>query len=438
MQFIKKYRRWLIVLGVVLILVLAIGRKQGWFGNQAWLKVSTEEVIHRDIIEVVTANGKIQPEMEVKVSPDISGEVIELYVNEGDEVTRGSLLARIDPEIYKSNYDRLLAALSTQKANESNAKARLAQAQAQFKNTELSFKRNESLWKQGVISASEYDAAKAAFEVSQAEVQSAEHSVKAATFTVRSAEASVQEARENLQKTSIYAPNDGTVSRLNVEQGERVVGASQFSSGTEIMRIANLRSMEVKVSVSENDIVRVSLGDTCLVEVDAYLDELFKGKVTEIATSAETLGASVDQVTNFDVRIQILPESYQALMEGKDSSYSPFRPGMSATVDIQTRKTRQVVAVPIQSVTTRDADSTATPSGEEEEKVNEVVFVFEDGKARMQAVQTGIQDNMYIQILEGLDTGQEVISAPYRAISRTLKDGDHVEKVSKDQLFKEE
>lgn len=438
MQFIKKHRRWLIVLGVVLILVLAIGRKQGWFGNQAWLKVSTEEVIHRDIIEVVTANGKIQPEMEVKVSPDISGEVIELYVNEGDEVTRGSLLARIDPEIYKSNYDRLLAALSTQKANESNAKARLAQAQAQFKNTELSFKRNESLWKQGVISASEYDAAKAAFEVSQAEVQSAEHSVKAATFTVRSAEASVQEARENLQKTSIYAPNDGTVSRLNVEQGERVVGASQFSSGTEIMRIANLRSMEVKVSVSENDIVRVSLGDTCLVEVDAYLDELFKGKVTEIATSAETLGASVDQVTNFDVRIQILPESYQALMEGKDSSYSPFRPGMSATVDIQTRKTRQVVAVPIQSVTTRDEDSTAASSEEEEEKVNEVVFLFEDGKARMQAVKTGIQDNMYIQILEGLDTGQEVISAPYRAISRTLKDGDHIEKVSKDQLFKEE
>lgn len=438
MQFIKKHRRWLIVLGVVLILVLAIGRKQGWFGNQAWLKVSTEEVIHRDIIEVVTANGKIQPEMEVKVSPDISGEVIELYVNEGDEVKRGSLLARIDPEIYKSNYDRLLAALSTQKANESNAKARQAQAQAQFKNTELSFKRNETLWKQGVISQSEFDAAKAAFEVAQAEVQSAEHSVKAATFTVRSAEASVQEARENLQKTSIYAPNDGTVSRLNVEQGERVVGASQFSSGTEIMRIANLRSMEVKVSVSENDIVRVSLGDTCIVEVDAYLDELFKGKVTEIATSAETLGASVDQVTNFDVRIQILPESYQALMEGKDSSYSPFRPGMSATVDIQTRKTRQVVAVPIQSVTTRDEDSTAAPTGEEEEKVNEVVFLYEDGKARMQAVKTGIQDNMYIQILEGLDTGQEVISAPYRAISRTLKDGDHVEKVSKDQLFKEE
>jgi HlyD family secretion protein len=438
MQFIRKHRRWLIVVGVILILVLAIGRKQGWFGNQAWLKVSTEEVIHRDIIEVVTANGKIQPEMEVKVSPDISGEVIELYVKEGDEVTRGSLLARIDPEIYKSNYDRLLAALSTQKANESNAKARLAQAEAQFKNTELSFKRNETLWKQGVISEAEYDAAKAAFEVARAEVQSAEHSVKAATFTVRSAEASVQEARENLQKTSIYAPNDGTVSRLNVEQGERVVGASQFSSGTEIMRIANLRSMEVKVSVSENDIVRVSLGDTCIVEVDAYLDNLFKGLVTEIATSAETLGASVDQVTNFDVRIQILPESYQVLMEGKDSSYSPFRPGMSATVDIQTRKTRQVVAVPIQSVTTRDADSTAAPSGEEEEKVNEVVFLFEDGKARMQSVQTGIQDNMYIQILEGLDTGQEVISAPYRAISRTLKDGDHVEKVSKDQLFKEE
>jgi HlyD family secretion protein len=438
MQFIRKHRIWLIILGVLLILVLAFGRKQGWFGNQAWLKVSTEEVGLRDIIEVVTANGKIQPEMEVKISPDISGEVIELYVKEGEEVSRGTLLARIDPEIYKSNYDRLLASLSTQRANESNTKARLAQARAQYKNAELSFQRNEKLWKQGAISEAEYDAAKASWEVAQAEVQSAEHSVKAASFTVLSAEASVQEARENLQKTSIYAPNDGTVSRLNVEQGERVVGASQFSSGTEIMRIANLRSMEVKVSVSENDIVRVNLGDTCIVEVDAYLDETFKGLVTEIATSAETLGASVDQVTNFDVRINILPESYRFLMEGRDSSYSPFRPGMSATVDIQTKKVSQVLSVPIQSVTTREADSSSENNAETEASANEIVFLYEEGSAVMQKVKTGVQDNMYIEIVEGLESGQEVITAPYRAISRTLKDKDHVEKVSKDKLFKED
>lgn len=442
MKIKKKHTRILIALGVVLILVLAFGKRQGWYGDEAWLKVSTEQVERRDIVEVVTANGKIQPETEVKVSPDISGEVIELYVKEGDEVNAGELLARIDPEIYKSNYDRMAAALNTQKANEANARARVAQARAQFTNAKVSFERNEKLWKQGVISDSEYDAAKASYEVAEAELVSAEQSLKAAQFTVKSSEASLQEARENLDKTSIYAPTDGTVSRLNVEKGERVVGASQFSSGTEIMRIANLLSMEVSVSVNENDIVRVDLGDTSIVEVDAYLDREFRGIVTEIATSADVAGVSVDQVTNFDVKIRILQESYQDMMRSHDSTYSPFRPGMSATVDIQTAKVADVLTVPIQAVTTRAEEDSISgeekPENEEVEEVQEVVFLYSDGKVRMVEVETGVQDNMYIEVKSGLEEGDEIVTAPYRAVSRKLDDGDEVEKVDRDKLFSED
>lgn len=442
MKLLRKYYRYLIGLVILLIITLAVGKKQGWFGKTDATKVSTEEVVRRDIIEIVTANGKIQPEIEVKVSPDISGEVIELYVQEGEEVKAGDLLALIDPEIYKSNYDRMVAALNTQRANEANTGARLAQAKAQYTNAKLSFDRNEKLWKQGAISAAEYDAAKASFEVAKAEVNSAEQSVKAAEYTVKSSEASVKEARENLNKTSIYAPHNGTVSRLNIEKGERVVGASQFSSGTEIMRIANLLSMEVNVSVNENDIVRVNLGDTCIVEVDAYLDKDFKGIVTEIATSAMTAGVSVDQVTNFDVKILILPESYKEMIP-EDGSYSPFRPGMSATVDIQTERVSKVLTVPIQAVTTRsDRDTTdardigapqTTPA--EDEEIQEVVFTYKDGLATMVEVKTGVQDNLYIEIQSGLEEKMEVITAPYRTVSRKLKDGDKVEKVAKDKLF---
>jgi len=438
----RKYLKLAIPLVVVAIIVLAIGKKQGWFGEETGIRIATEQASPRDLVEVVSANGKIQPETEVKVSPDISGEVIDLFVKEGDEVKTGDLLARIDPEIYQSNYDRIIATLNTQRANEANARARLAQAEAQFTNAKLSFERNETLWKQGAISGAEYDAARAQYDVGKAEVEAARQGVKAAEYTVRSSEAAVKEAAENLSKTSIYAPNDGTVSRLNVEKGERVVGASQFSSGTEIMRIANLNSMEVNVSVNENDIVRVSLGDTCIIEVDAYLDHDFKGIVTEIATSANVTGTSVDQMTNFDVKILILASSYADLVPDSISAYSPFRPGMSATVDIQTERVGQALTVPIQAVTTRsekdEAESdTTTADAAVEEDLQEVVFLFEDGQAKMVKVETGIQDSEYIQVLSGLEEGQEVITAPYRAVSRKLKDGDKVVKVPKEELFSE-
>ncbi len=455
----KNKKKWIkisIIAVVIIIIVLAIGKKQGWFGKQDAIKVSTEKVANRSIIETVSANGKIQPETEVKISPDISGELIELYVKEGDHVNQGDILAKVNPEIYQSNYDQSTAGLNMQKANEANAKARLAQVQAQFTNAKSSYDRNDKLYKQQAISASEFDAAKSAFESARAEVEAAEQSVKAASYTVKSSEAALKESRENLTKTTIYSPVEGTVSKLNVEKGERVVGTSQFSSGTEIMRIANLDGMEVNVSANENDIVRVHLGDTALIEVDAYLNRKFKGIVTEVATSANTSGVSVDQVTNFDVKIRVLRDSYKDLLKPLMPDFSPLRPGMSATVDIQTEIAKNVMTIPIQAVTTRtdtsllkDKEKIKPKTEKPDENVEdarvkkeqvsvEYVFVYDNGVAKMRKVKSGIQDNTYIRIISGLTNNDEIITAPYLAVSKTLKDGQKVNKVDKNDLFKEE
>jgi len=439
----KKIFIWGGIIIFVIIIILAVTKKRG----SAGIKVTTEQVQKRTIVETVSANGKIQPEVEVKISPYISGEVVELYVKEGDEVQEGELLAKIDPEIYISNYERIEASLQMQKANLANSKARLAQSQAQFVKAQEDFKRNKQLFEQNVISQSDFDGATSAFEVAKEEVTAARENVKAAEFSVSSSQASLKEAKENLTRTAIYAPNNGTVSRLSVEKGERVTGASQFSSGTEIMRIANLERMVVDVEVNENDIVRVSMEDTCIIEVDAYLNDKFKGIVTEIATSANITGVSADQVTNFEVKILILESSYKQLIKKDNYIKSPFRPGMSATVDIQTETAPNILTVSIQAVTTR-ADTTGksdTKRDEEnedeeteekkDEELQEYVFLYEDEIAEMQKVETGIQDNMYIQILEGLEEGQEIIVGPYRAVSKKLKDGDEVKKVDKKDLF---
>lgn len=435
-----------IAIVILIVIVLAVARKQGVIGEQHRTRVTVEEVSKRTIIEIVAASGKIQPEVEVKISPDLSGEVVELDVKEGDYVKQGQFLAKINPKIYLSNYDRIKASLNMQKANLANAKARLAQVQAQFINAEVSYNRTRSLLEQDAVSQADYDAARASFLVAQSEVIASEQSVIAAEFSVKSAEASVKEARENLTKTSIFSPIEGTISKLSVEKGERVVGTSQFA-GTEIMRIARLSSMEVIVSVAENDIVRVNLNDTAMIEVDAYLSRKFKGIVTSIATSANLAGVSADQVTNFDVHIRILPGSYSDLMHEGMKDFSPFRPGMSATVDIQTKTEYNVLTVPIQAVTTRadtvnneennrgitdkNADNITTASKE----IKEYVFLFNDNTAQLTEVKTGIQDNMYIQILEGLEEEQEVITGPFRAVSSTLKDGDAVKKVERSELF---
>ncbi|MEI8046667.1 MAG: efflux RND transporter periplasmic adaptor subunit [Bacteroidota bacterium] len=450
-MFTKKKITWILIIFVAVALIVGvIAKKKGLIGKPDESKVATEKVTKRTIVEVVSASGKIAPEFEVKLSPDVSGEIIELLVKEGDQIKAGQLLAKINPEIYLSNYDRTIAAQNTSQANLANSKARLAQVKSQFINAKSSFDRNEKLHSQKTISDAEYETSKANYEVALAEVEAAEESVKAAAFNVKSADAGVKESKENLSKTSIFAPVGGTVSKLNLEKGERVAGASQFGSGTEILRIANLQTMEVNVSVNENDIVRVTLNDTALVEVDAYQNRKFKGIVTEISTSANTVGVSADQVTNFEVKIRILPDSYKDLINAEKPNDSPFRPGMSATVDIQTESMANVLTLPIQAITSR-ADTTqkviAKPENTEEsgvkteepkkkmEVVQEYVFVYDNGVAKMLKVKTGIQDNTYIQIVEGVKDGQEIITAPYRSVSKKLKDGDKVKKVDPKDLY---
>lgn len=445
MKLSKRRRNFILIAAGIIIIVILVILAMNKGKDRTGIKVTTEKAERRTIVEVVSANGKIQPEKDIKISPYISGEVIELYVKEGEQVKKGDLLAKIDPEIYRANYDRTMAMLNSQKAAESNAQARVAQAEAQFRNAELTYNRNKKLWEEKVVSDADFDAAKSAYEVAKAEKDAAYQNLKSAQFGVESAEASLKEAGENLYKTTIISPSDGTVSKLSVEMGERVTGASQFSAGTEIMRIANLENMEVNVEVNENDIVRVAMYDTCLIEVDAYLDKKFKGLVTEISTSANTTGVSADQVTNFNVKIRILPESYAEMVDTAKSIRSPFRPGMSATVDIQTETEHGVLTVPIQSVTTR-SDTTGFVKEEDanadvamaKDTVKEYVFLVKDGKAVMQEVKTGIQDITYIQVLSGLEEGQEVITAPYRAISKRLKNDDPVKVVDKKELYAEE
>ncbi len=417
----NKYVPYYIGAFVVIIVLLVIGKKQGWFGEDMEVKVIAETVESHSITELITANGKVQPETEVKISPDVSGEIIELYVEEGDAVEQGKLLVVIKPDMY-------ISALNRAKASLNSAKARQAQAEARMIESELAFKRSNTLYKQEAIPVSDFETAQAAYKVAEAEVRAAE-------FAVKSAEATVAEAEEQLTKTKIYAPISGTVSKLNVEQGERVVGTNMYA-GTEMMVVANLNKMEVKVEVNENDIVKVSKMDTALVEVDAYLKRSFKGVVTEIANSANTVGAATDQVTNFDVKVLLLENSYADLIDSSTMNLYPFRPGMSATVDIQTETRDSVISVPIQAVTTRFAKGEEEEDDSDEDKVkDEVIFVMRDGLAYKQVVETGIQDNMNIEIVSGINEGDEIITGPYNVVSRILKDSTDVKKVDKKEIF---
>jgi len=412
----NKILKILIFAVVVLLIFAIIGKKAGWFGKAATVKVAVEYAERREITETITANGKIQPEKEVKITPDVSGEIVELTVREGDQVIKGQLLLRIKPDIYISQRDRSVAAISSNRA-------RLAQAEAQFTQAELSFKRIKQLFEEEAISQSEYEQAEASYNVAKAEVD-------AAKYSVISSEASLKEANENLVKTSIYAPMDGTVSMLLVELGERVAGTN-LMAGTEILRIADLSRMEARVEVNENDIVRVELGDTALIEVDAYLDEKFTGIVTEIANSAKTTGVSADQVTNFDVEIFILPGSYQKFA---DQGINPFRPGMSTTVGIQTERKDSVLTVPIQSVTTR-IDTSKVNVKAAKDDIRTLVFTTDGKHALAKDVKTGIQDINYIEIISGLEDSAKLITAPFSAISKKLSDSTLIEIVKKEDLF---
>lgn len=401
-------------IALVVIVLLVVGKKAGWFGKSGnYKEVEITTVERLDIIEKVSATGKIQPETEVKLSSEVSGEIIELPVVEGQQVEKGDLLVRINPEIYQSNLERSRAALQ-------NIRSGLAQSEASLREAESNYERNRTLFEKGIISKAEWDRIVSAYEVAQANRQ-------AAFYSVRSSEASVNEALESLGRTNIYAPMSGTISSLDAELGERVVGTQQMA-GTEILRVADLSNMEVEVDVNENDIVKVSIGDSTLVEVDAYLKQEFKGVVTEISNSANAT-ATADQVTNFKVKIKILKESYEHLLEGRPESYSPFRPGMTATVDIITNRRNNVIGVPISAVVVK-SDTTSGRGNTERAASNqlfETVYVKEGDEAKVRVIKTGIQDDANIEITEGLEEGEDVITGPYNTVTKLLKGGDKVE-----------
>ena len=417
----KKTIYLLIAAAVAIIALLIVLSKTGVIGNKDKGKsVEITNVKATTIVETVSATGKIQPEIEVKISSEVSGEIIALNVIEGQVVKKGDLLVKINPDLYTSGYNRTLSNLAGTKAN-------LSQAEASFKEAKANYDRNKTLFDKGIISKSDWDKTVASFEVAKANKQSA-------YFNVQSASATVNEAKDNLGRTTIYAPADGTISVLNVELGERVLGTQQMA-GTEILRVANLNNMEVEVDVNENDIVKIKVGNEANVEVDAYLKKQFKGIVTSISNSASST-LTADQVTNFKVKIRILKESYQDLLEGKPATYSPFRPGMTATVDIITKTRANVLAVPISSVVVK-SDTTAVKAfkveDEEEKKAApksdkklECVFVKVGDKAKIRIIKTGIQDDTNIEVLSGLKKGDVVITGPYSTVSKELNSGDKV------------
>ncbi|MFV5700587.1 efflux RND transporter periplasmic adaptor subunit [Flavobacterium sp. XS2P12] len=408
---------------VVIIALLIVLSKKGIIGNKDKGKeVEIAQVDAITIVETVSATGKIQPEIEVKISSEVSGEIISLNVKEGQVVKKGDLLVKINPDLYTSGYNRSVSNLS-------GTKAGLSQADASFKEAKSSYDRNKTLFEKGIISRSDWDKAIASFEVAKAAKQTA-------YFNVQSASATVNEAKDNLGRTTIYAPADGTISVLNVELGERVLGTQQMA-GTEILRVANLNNMEVEVDVNENDIVKIKVGDEAKVEVDAYLKKQFQGIVTSISNSASS-ALTADQVTNFKVKVRILKESYQDLLEGKPASYSPFRPGMTATVDIITKTKKNVLSVPISSVVVKsdtaavkeikieDPQSDEKKAAPKSDKKFECVFVKVGDKAKIRIIKTGIQDDTNIEVLTGLKKGDVVITGPYTTVSKELNSGDKV------------
>jgi HlyD family secretion protein len=438
-----------LILGIILLVVLAAVVFGG--SGEEGTRVFVQEVTQRPIQEVVSASGKIFPQTEVKISSDVSGEVVELYVEEGDSVVPNQLLAKIDPDLYQSQVARGVAEVNSSKARLANAKALISnseaqreQIRAQLENARDILDRNEQLYRDSIISLADLQTSQANvrgleanLEAAQSSVDAAKESAEAAQYNVQSSEAGLGEVRTSLRRTTLYAPMGGVVSLLNVEQGERVVGTIQMT-GTELMRIANLNAMEVRVEVSENDVPSVSLGDKAEIEVDAYLNRKFTGTVTQIANSSTTAGLAdnvlnSDQVTNFEVRISIDADSYADLISAGNTY--PFRPGMSAGVDILTELAEDATSIPIESVTTREAtEEGATGTSE----LQEVVFVVRSDTVDQVPVTTGLQDAKYIQITSGVEVGERVVAGPYGALSRSLSSGQQVQVVDKEQFYGEE
>lgn len=437
----NKRRRWIIA--VLLLLTFGVIAYMMWSRSQKpkGKEVSTDEVTKRTIKETVSASGRVFPETEVKISSDVSGEIVKLLVEEGDSVVGGQILAKIDPEAYLSAVERGEASLNSTRSSLANSNAMIENAKAQKEqifanliNAKKVHERNTKLRDDGVISDVEFEQSQANLQALEANVRAAEASLKSseqsakgAEFQIKSSEAGLKELKTSLNRTTIKAPTSGIVSSLSVEQGERVVGTIQMT-GTEMMRIANLNAMEVQVEVSENDILKVAIGDSVDIEVDAYVDKIFKGNVTEIANSAAnatsvtgSVALNTDQVTNFVVKVRMDANSYSGIV--RPGNRYPFRPGMSASVEIYTNEEEGVTTIPIQAVTLRDISE-----DDEDEKMQEVVFLYEADTARMVAVEVGIQDDEYIQVTGDLSEGAEIISGPYSVISKSIEEGEELRK----------
>ncbi len=440
-----------IIVGAVVLLVIlgVVGKKAGWFGREDGTEVEFAPVKRIQIVERVSASGKIYPEVEVKLSPDVSGEITELLVKEGDSVKEGQLLLKIRPDTYQTVVDRTRASLGSQGANIEQSNARLQQAKAQYFRAKADFGRQQKLYDDKIISLQDFQAAEATFKVAESELKAAEKTVEASRYALQSARATLEEAQANLALTTIFAPQSGIISSLNVEQGERVVGTVQMT-GTELLRIAEFKNMEVRVNVNENDIIRIEMNDTAYVEVDAYPDQKFIGIVTSIAKSANNLQTvTADAVTEFEVKIRMDRDSYKELLGDKTF---PFLPGMTASVEIITNIKNNALAVPLAAVTVRkekskdDAEKNSSRgkpktetnqnAKEEEAKMKEVIFVKDgDNQVKMIEVKTGMSDFDNIEILSGVEEGQEVVVAPYNAISKTLEDESTV-RIAKDKKAK--
>lgn len=456
-------KKWIWILSGIaaVVFVLLVLKKVGLIGKEEGTKVATEKVAKKDIIEVVTASGKVYPEVELKISPDVSGEIVQLTVLEGDSVTKGQLLAMVYADIYATQRDQAAAGVNQQLAQVENATATLAAVKARMDQAERQYIRQKQLFQEKVISKLEFEQADNAFQTAKADYNASIQTIKSGKAGVESARASLNRANKDLGRTSLLAPMSGIVSLLNVKKGERVVGNSMMA-GTEIMRIADMRVIEVRVDVGENDIPKVTIGDTALVEVDAYNKRNFKGVVTQISSTNRGVGGSAitssSDVTNYEVRIRLIPATYADLLGEQGSNNFPFRPGMSANADIQTNTHSSVLAIPINAVTTRDRSDTAAVGKEVKKKetkeampsesgatettvrnideLDEVVFILQkDGTVRRVKVKTDIQDINYIEITDGLKAGDEVVVGPYTTISKLLRTGMKVKVVKKEELF---
>lgn len=439
-----------IIIGLVVVVGGFIGLKKGGvIGKDEGLKVSAEKATMRTIIETVNASGKVYPEIEVKVSPDVSGEIVELNVNEGDSVRKGQVLARIYADIYSTQRDQVAAGVDQAKAQLSNSTASLPGLKATLDNAKAVFERQRKLYTEKVTSRQEYDQAEQAYRTAEANYNAAKEGLKGTEASIMGAEAQLARANKDLSRTTLVAPMDGVISLLAVKKGERVVGTAQMA-GTEMMRVADMRSIEIRVDVGENDIPKVKLGDTALVEVDAYTNRKFKGLVYKIANpnTQATATTTSTEVTNYKVHIRLIPESYKDMVV--PGRAFPFRPGMTASADIQTNTKENVLSVPLNAVTTREKGSgegdkkTKTDDGPangdpaDDEAVEEVVFVIgKDKKVKKVKVKTAIQDLNYIEILDGLNEGDQVVTGPYNTVSKILKEGNLVEVVAKDKLFED-